>query len=120
MPDRRRTATFAWYNLAGYVATATGALIAGLLSQALLDGGAAPVEAYRAIVVGYALIGARMIGWAWRLGPAIEAQVRDTDDGIRRRLGLHRSQRTVFKLSALFSLDAFAGLAGKAVGYPCC
>ena len=34
VPDQRRTATFAWYNLAGYVATATGALSAGLLSQA--------------------------------------------------------------------------------------
>ena len=29
----------------------------GLLSQALLDGGLAPVDAYRAIVIGYALIG---------------------------------------------------------------
>ena len=35
VPDARRTATFAWYNLVGYVATATGALGAGLLSQAL-------------------------------------------------------------------------------------
>ena len=34
VPARRRTATFAWYNVAGYVATATGALMAGLLSQA--------------------------------------------------------------------------------------
>ena len=30
VPDRRRTATFAWYNVVGYVATATGALAAGL------------------------------------------------------------------------------------------
>ena len=30
VPDARRTATFAWYNLVGYVATATGALGAGL------------------------------------------------------------------------------------------
>ena len=29
-PDARRTPTFAWYNLAGYVATAVGALAAGL------------------------------------------------------------------------------------------
>ena len=44
IPDSRRTSTFAWYNLVGYVATATGALGAGLLSQALLDGGAAPAR----------------------------------------------------------------------------
>ena len=62
IPDVRRTATFAWYNLVGYVATATGALAAGLLSQALLDRGAAPVDAYRAVVVGYALIGIVMAG----------------------------------------------------------
>ena len=31
IPDARRTATFAWYNLVGYIATATGALGAGLL-----------------------------------------------------------------------------------------
>ena len=30
VPDERRTATFAWYNLVGYVATATGALARGL------------------------------------------------------------------------------------------
>ena len=47
VPDRRRTATFAWYNLVGYVATATGALGAGLLSQALINGGLSPLDAYR-------------------------------------------------------------------------
>src|SRR6185436_1236327 len=47
---RRRTATFAWYNVAGYVATATGALIAGLLSQALISAGWHEVDAYRAVV----------------------------------------------------------------------
>ena len=34
--DARRTATFAWYNVAGYVATATGALGAGLVSGSLI------------------------------------------------------------------------------------
>ncbi|MEO7229307.1 MAG: MFS transporter, partial [Candidatus Limnocylindrales bacterium] len=47
-PDARRTPTFAWYNLAGYVATAVGALVAGLLSQVLLDRGFADADAYRA------------------------------------------------------------------------
>ncbi len=107
--DRRRTATFAWYNLAGYVATATGALIAGVISGHLLAVGAAPAGAYRAVVFGYALIGLVMVVWAWRLGLAIEARSVDTDDGIRRRLGLHRSRRTVLSLSALFALDAFGG-----------
>ena len=45
VPDRRRTPTFAWYNLAGYVATAAGARGAGLVSQALLDKDWAPGDA---------------------------------------------------------------------------
>jgi MFS family permease len=110
VPDRRRTATFAWYNLAGYVATATGALVAGVASQLLLERGAAPVDAYRAIVIGYALIGAVMALGAWRLGPGIEPPpAAAVSDGIRRRLGLHRSQGVVLKLSVLFSIDAFGG-----------
>ncbi|MFL5769676.1 MAG: MFS transporter, partial [Chloroflexota bacterium] len=56
-PDARRTATFAWYNLAGYGATACGALTAGLATQALIGAGWRDVDAYRAIVVGYAAVG---------------------------------------------------------------
>jgi MFS family permease len=110
-PDARRTATFAWYNLVGYVATAIGALGAGLVSQALIDAGVAAADAYRAIVIGYALIGVAMaIGFS-RLPAAIEAppQLTAVDDGIRRRFGLGRSRSVVLRLSALFSIDAFAG-----------
>ena len=110
-PDARRTATFAWYNLAGYVATAIGALGAGIVSQALIDTGFPAADAYRTIVIGYALIGVAMaIGFS-RLPAAIEAPPRDggADDGIRRRFGLGRSRSVVLRLSALFSIDAFAG-----------
>jgi MFS family permease len=107
---RRRTATFAWYNLAGYVATATGALGAGLLGQALIGAGWPALEAYRAVVAVYAAIGLAMAVMAWRLGDEIEVvSTAGTDDGVVRRLGLGRSRSVVFRLSALFSLDAFAG-----------
>ena len=110
IPDNRRTPTFAWYNLAGYVATATGALGAGLLSQALLDSGWAPLDAYRAIVIGYALLGLVMVVGFWQLDRGVEAPPREAStDGIRRRLGLGRSKKVVLKLSVLFSLDAFGG-----------
>jgi MFS family permease len=110
VPDVRRTSTFAWYNLAGYVATATGALAAGLVSQALLDGGWAPVDAYRAIVVGYAVIGIAMAVGFWQLDRGIEAPPRTVvDETIRRRLGLGRSRGVVGRLSLLFSIDAFGG-----------
>jgi MFS family permease len=111
-PDRRRTATFAWYNLAGYVATATGALAAGLVTQMLLGGGLAAVDAYRVIVLGYAAIGLVMAAVFATVGAGVEAPKVDTagvDDGIRRRLGLGRSRDIVLRLSLLFSLDAFAG-----------
>ncbi|MEA2630337.1 MAG: hypothetical protein QOE66_556 [Chloroflexota bacterium] len=110
IPSTRRTSTFAWYNLVGYVATATGALGAGLLSQAFLDNGTAPIDAYRFVVIGYALIGFVMIVGFWRLGAAIEAPPRaSATDGIRRRFGLGRSKGVVLRLSLLFSIDAFGG-----------
>ena len=108
--DARRTATFAWYNVAGYVATATGALGAGLVSGSLIRAGYAPADAYRVIVVGYALIGLLMAILFARLGTDIEAPPRQWQPGeIRRRLGLGRSRGVVLRLSALFSIDAFAG-----------
>ena len=110
VPDGRRTATFAWYNLVGYLATASGALAAGLISQLLLDRGAAPVDAYRAIVIGYAVIGLLMAAGFRRLDSTVEAPPRDRSSGdIRQILGLHRSRRVVLRLSALFSIDAFGG-----------
>ena len=109
-PDARRTPTFAWYNLAGYVATAFGALGAGSLGQALLATGLAPVDAYRAIVVGYAIVGLAMVIVFGRVGPGVEAPpLAAADDGIARRLGLGRSKGIVARLSALFALDSFAG-----------
>src|SRR3970282_141986 len=56
-------------------------------------------DAYRAIVIGYALIGILMAVGAWRLDVAIEAPpARVSTDGIRRRFGLHRSKAVVLKL----------------------
>jgi MFS family permease len=110
-PDARRTPTFAWYNLAGYVATAVGALAAGLVGQALLAAGLAEADAYRAIVIGYALVGLAMAVVFWRISPAVEAPVAPPgDDGLARRLGLGpRSRGIVARLSGLFALDAFGG-----------
>jgi MFS family permease len=110
VPGRRRTAVFAWYNLAGYVATATGALAAGLLGEFLIGTGWPALDAYRAIVALYAVIGLGMAVIAWRLGREIEVTRADvSDDGVARRLGLGRSRSVVLRLSALFSIDAFAG-----------
>jgi predicted MFS family arabinose efflux permease len=112
VPGRRRTATFAWYNLVGSVATATGALAAGLLGQALISAGWREVDAYRAVVVGYAAIGLLMALMASRLGGQIEVPAsaeRAAGDGVARTLGLGRSRSVILRLSAFFSIDAFAG-----------
>jgi len=111
IPDVRRTPTFAWYNLVGYVATALGALGAGLLSQMLISAGFAPVDAYRSVVIGYALIGALMAILFRMVGPEVEAPLdQRTTVGIGRRLGLgERSRAIILRLSALFALDAFGG-----------
>ena len=110
-PDARRTPTFAWYNLAGYVATATGALAAGLLAQALVSMAGWPkVDAYRAIVVGYAVAGVLMAIVFRRVGSGVEVAAPPASDGIARRLGLGpRSRGIVTRLSALFAIDAFGG-----------
>jgi len=110
IPDARRTPTFAWYNLAGYVATAVGSLAAGLVSQLLLAMGLAAVDAYRVIVIGYAVVGLLMAVVFERVSAAVEAPpVSSTGDGSRRRLGLGRSRGIILRLSLLFSIDAFGG-----------
>jgi MFS family permease len=108
IPDSRRTSVFAWYNLAGQVATALGALFAGIAVQLLRDNGSAPVDAERVVVIAYALTGLVLAAAFWRLSPAIEVPVR-ARSSVAGRLGLHRSRAIVFRLSALFGLDAFAG-----------
>ncbi len=108
LSDRQRTRAFGWYNLAGSLATACGALAAGLLSQALQGAGVSPVESYRAVIVGYALIGIALALLFSRLSPAVEVPLAHRTS-VAGRLGLHRSRGIVFRLAALFSLDAFAG-----------
>ena len=109
-PDGRLTSVYAWYNLAGYVATAVGALAAGLATQAMLAMGFGDVNAYRVILVAYAAIGLGMAAIFARVSPGVEAPREEAAaDGIKLRLGLGRSRGVIARLSALFSIDAFAG-----------
>jgi MFS family permease len=106
LPDQRRTSVFAWYNLTGSMATACGALAGGWTAQFLQQAGMAPVASYRVLVYAYAAAGAVLAGLFLLVSKAVEAPAPAAAAG---RLGLGRSRRQVFKLSALFSLDAFAG-----------
>lgn len=111
LPATQRTQVFAWYNLAGSFSTALGALSGGVLAQMLRNAGLAPLNSYRAVVMGYAAIGLLLIILFTRVSDQVEVGVAQTfaTKAKSSRLGLTRSGRAVFKLSALFSLDAFAG-----------
>lgn len=107
--DEARTQTFAWYNLAGSFATASGALCGGWLSQLLQAAGTSPVDSYRAVLAGYAAGGALLAALFIFLSARVEAPPAKQGQQPLKRLGLHQSRGIVLKLSALFSLDAFAG-----------
>jgi MFS family permease len=110
VPARIRTATFAWYQLAGSLATAAGTLVGGLVVQLALRAGLDELDAYRLVILGYAIGGGLLALLFLLITSSVEAASADMDDQpIRRRLGLHRSTGVVAELSALFALDAFAG-----------
>jgi MFS family permease len=109
LPDEKRTQTFAWYNLVGSFATATGALAGGGLAQLLQSGGYSPLNSYRTVVLGYALIGVLLTNLFLLLSQSVEAPKLEEVIPIQRKLGLHKSRRVVLRLSSLFAIDAFAG-----------
>jgi MFS family permease len=113
VPSEKRTHIFAWYNLVGSFATALGALGGGALVQGLQDSGVTPLGSYRTIVIGYAIIGLILGVLFTRLSPTVEIQAAadatPSTSAFKTRFGLHRSRGVVLKLSALFSIDAFAG-----------
>jgi MFS family permease len=103
----RRTGTFAWYQLTGALSTAAGALVGGGAAEALQRAGAAPLVSYRAAFALYAALGVAVGALALSLSPVVEAARGGARVG--GPLGLHRSRGVVLRLSALFSVDAFAG-----------
>ncbi len=107
----QRTHVFAWYNLAGSLATAFGALLCGLLVQALQGNGFTPLQSFRIVLWYYAATGVLLAALFTRLSPISEAPVSASVEGEPRRpfLGLYESRGVVLRLSALFALDAFAG-----------
>ena len=107
-PDTNRTTLFAWFNLVGSFATAAGALVGGALASGLLASGMAAADGYRLVIVAYAFVGVALAGLFSAVSPSVEVQ-HAPDVSISRRLGLHRSRRTVAHLSVLFGLDAFGG-----------
>jgi MFS family permease len=109
---RSRTEIFAWYTLAGSVATALGALCGGAASGIARKASLSASDSYRAVVLLYAALGAALAFLFLSLSSS--AEVRDSlpQEGIsaaRRFLGVGHSRSTVLKLSSLFALDSFGG-----------
>ncbi len=113
--DERRTQIFAWYNLVGSFATAFGALCGGGLAQLLSDSGFTLYHSYRVIVAGYGALGIILLGIFFALSQRVEPPhvesnpAKAGESESKTFLGLGRSRKVVLGLSALFSLDAFAG-----------
>lgn len=108
LPGEKRTQTFAWYALAGSLATATGALAGGWLGRGLQANGFPVLDSYRVVLAGYALGGLILAGFFLSLSGAVEVGPADKA-ATQLVLGLHRSKSVVMRLSALFAMDAFAG-----------
>jgi MFS family permease len=100
--DADRTKVFARYSLVGAIATSGGALAAATpdLLRAL---GVAPLPALQAMLYLYAVLGLAGIV-CYRALPRA-----DHGDAKPPSAPLRESRRVVFKLAALFSVDAFAG-----------
>src|SRR5262249_48236326 len=107
----QRTRFFAWYQLAGSLATAAGSLACGWLVTLFESRGTPAAESFRIVFFAYAAAGLLIGLFFIRLSPAAEVdpQAKRKNATVRKLLGLHRSRWVVTKLSALFALDAFAG-----------
>lgn len=108
-PDRSRTRLFAWYHLCGFFATATGSLFAGFMIRLVMTHGMSTVESYQRLIFLYALIGILMGLLFTQLSSKIETVVSNNVKTAQKYFGLHDSRSKVFKLSALFAVDAFGG-----------
>ena len=113
VPTTVRTEIFAWYTLAGSLATALGALFGGFVTRALQRTSLTTVASYRAVVLVYAALGILLAFLFTRLSALVEADA--VPEGTvpaasaATVFGITRSRNVVLKLSSLFALDSFAG-----------
>jgi len=105
VPPDSRTTVFAWYTLAGSLATASGSLCGGMLSHALQQT-STPLASYRVVVLLYAALGAVLAFLFTRLSSTAEVAAPAAP---ATPLGIGSSRAVVLRLSGLFALDSFAG-----------
>lgn len=106
--DSKRTGVFAWYNLTGSFASATGSLLCGAAIGFMQSRVPTHLDPYRVVIILYALAGV-ILGTAFRfLSPAVEVKTNPAEEK-QRKFALQESRGIVLKLSSLFAVDAFAG-----------
>jgi Sugar phosphate permease len=101
VPDHERTRTFARYSLIGALSMAAGSLAAAMPDFMIL-GGIDRLGAFKIMFYAYAALGLVSVALYQRL-PHVRM------DEARPSAPLGPSRGVVYKLAALFSLDAFAG-----------
>src|SRR3954469_15892610 len=99
--DARRTEIFARYSLIGALCTAAGSLAASL-PDFLVAAGSTKLGAFRLMFYAYAALGI-LCAALYRRVPHTRGEER------AQQTPLGPSRGTVYKLAALFSIDAFAG-----------
>jgi MFS family permease len=102
-PDSERTATFARYAFVGSIFGALGSLAAGVPDWIARHTSLAPEQTLRGVFIAYAIAGVAALVIYRSLSPAIEPP------GDGRPQPLRESRGIVFRLAAVFSLDAFGG-----------
>ena len=98
--DERRTQVFARYSLIGALCAAVGSLAASL-PDFLVASGTTQLGAFRLMFYAYATLGV-ICALLYRRAPPTRAEE-------KAQAPLGPSRGTVYKLAALFSIDAFAG-----------
>jgi MFS family permease len=101
VPDHERTRTFARYSLIGALSMAAGALAAAA-PDLMAHAGIETLAAFKIMFYAYAVLGLASAALYRRLPHAQMGEVRPSTP-------LGPSRKIVYKLAALFSLDAFAG-----------
>ena len=114
VPNERRTHIFAWYNLVGSFATALGALGGGgaRSSPSGLRGDATRKLPHDCDWLCNHRTHPRSFihpPFSCSRNPGRQLIPSHSTSAFKTRFGLHRSRGVVLKLSALFSIDAFAG-----------
>jgi len=113
VPARSRTEVFAWYTLAGSVATALGALCGGTAAELAQRSSLSSSNSYRVVVLLYAALGLALMFLFTRLSSSAELAEAATETSAvvstKHFLGVGRSRAIVLKLSSLFALDSFGG-----------